>query len=69
MPVPYLQRIPKTIPVDTGRQRFVDDFLIEQPPLTRTFHTAEKFTGNPHSGSTLGGKLIVQAEKSKGSSF
>ena len=27
MPVPYLQHPPKVIPIDVGRQFFVDDFL------------------------------------------
>lgn len=46
-PVPYLRRPPKTIPIDVGRQLFVDDFLIEKTDLKRTFHKAEKFAGNP----------------------
>lgn len=47
MPVPYLRRPPKTIPIDVGRQLFVDDFLIEKTELKRTFHHATKFEGNP----------------------
>lgn len=47
MPVPYLDHPPAVIPVDTGRQLFVDDFLIESTDLTRTFHTAKKHEGNP----------------------
>ncbi|MDF1814588.1 MAG: sialidase family protein, partial [Verrucomicrobiales bacterium] len=47
MPVPYLKRPPRTIPIDIGRQLLVDDFLIEATTLTRTFHQAEKFEGNP----------------------
>lgn len=47
MPVPYLQRPPKMIPIDVGRQLFVDDFLIEKTTLKRTFHQAKKFEGNP----------------------
>lgn len=47
MEVPYLKRKPKTIPIDVGRQLFVDDFLIEKTTLQRTFHQAEKFEGNP----------------------
>ncbi|MEQ1861067.1 MAG: exo-alpha-sialidase [Chthoniobacteraceae bacterium] len=47
MPVPYVQHPPKVIPIDVGRQLFVDDFLIESTTLTRTFHRAEKFEGNP----------------------
>jgi len=47
MPVPYLLHAPKTIPIDVGRQLFVDTFLIESTTLKRTFHTAKKFEGNP----------------------
>lgn len=47
MPVPYVQHPPKVIPIDVGRQLFVDDFLIESSTLKRTFHTATKFNGNP----------------------
>lgn len=47
MPVPYLRRPPKTIPIDVGRQLFVDDFLIESTTLKRVWHPAEKFPGNP----------------------
>ena len=44
---PYLDTPPKVVPIDIGRQLFVDDFLIEQTNLTRTFHTPEKYAGNP----------------------
>ena len=47
MPVPYLKQLPKTIPIDVGRQLFVDNFLIESTTLKRTFHTAKKYEGNP----------------------
>ena len=47
MPVPYLKKPPKVIPIDVGRQLFVDDFLIEKTNLTLTYHQAEKFSGNP----------------------
>lgn len=47
MPVPYLKEIPSIIPIDVGRQLFVDDFLIESTTLTRTFHSAQKYEGNP----------------------
>lgn len=47
MPVPYVKQPPKTIPVDVGRQLFVDNFLIETTDLQRVFHQAEKFDGNP----------------------
>ena len=47
MPVPYLEHPPKVIPIDVGRQLFVDDFLVESCTLKRTFHTAKKYEGNP----------------------
>ena len=47
MPVPYLEHRPDIIPIDVGRQLFVDDFLIESSTLTRVHHRAKKFEGNP----------------------
>jgi hypothetical protein len=47
MPVPYLKNPPKVIPIDVGRQLFVDDFLIECHTLRRVFHMPEKYQGNP----------------------
>ena len=47
MPVPYLASRPDVIPIDVGRQLFVDEFLIESTDLQRTFHQAEKVKGNP----------------------
>ena len=41
MPVPYLVDPPELIPIDVGRQLFVDDFLIEHTTLRRTFHRPE----------------------------
>ena len=38
MPLPYLQHPPPVIPIDLGRQLFIDDFLIESTTLTRSFH-------------------------------
>lgn len=46
-PVPYLQNPPAVIPIDLGRQLFVDDFLIESTTLRREFHLAEMYPGNP----------------------
>jgi hypothetical protein len=45
--VPYLAHPPAVIPVDVGRQLFVDDFLIQTTTMTRTFHSARKYDGNP----------------------
>ncbi len=47
MPVPYLDHPPAVIPIDVGRQLFVDDFLIADTTLARRFHKAEKFEDNP----------------------
>jgi hypothetical protein len=47
MPVPYLDVPPDVIPIDVGRQLFVDDFLIEQTDLARTFHRPVDHGTNP----------------------
>jgi hypothetical protein len=44
---PYLVSLPKVIPIDTGRQLFVDDFLVQQTTLKRTFHQPKYYAGNP----------------------
>jgi hypothetical protein len=40
MKLPYLEAPPAVIPIDVGRQLFVDDFLIESASLKRTYHRA-----------------------------
>jgi hypothetical protein len=47
MPVPYLENRPEVVPIDVGRQLFVDDFLVEKTSLKRTFHSAEYHPDNP----------------------
>jgi len=47
MSVPYLKNPPKVIPIDVGRQLFVDDFLIEETTLKRSFHQATYHAINP----------------------
>lgn len=47
MPVPYLAEKPAVIPVNTGRQLFVDTFLIAETDLTPVFHTPDFYQGNP----------------------
>lgn len=47
MPVPYLDAVPSPIPIDMGRQLFVDDFLIETTTLRRTFHKAVYHPASP----------------------
>jgi hypothetical protein len=44
---PYLQKPPAVIPIDVGRQLFVDDFLIEESNLDRSYHSATYIEGNP----------------------
>jgi hypothetical protein len=44
---PYLVDRPEIVPIDVGRQLFVDDFLIEHTSLTRSFHHAEYYPHNP----------------------
>ena len=45
--VPYLISPPEVIPIDVGRQLFVDDFLIEETTLNRRYYLTEKYEGNP----------------------
>ena len=47
MPIPYLQNPPKVILIDVGRQLLIDDFLIEQSDLARTFHRPTLHEINP----------------------
>ena len=47
MPLPYLEQPPDVIPIDLGRQLLVDDFLIQQTTLRRTFHRARYHPANP----------------------
>lgn len=51
----YINNPPRVIPIDLGRQLFVDDFLIENTTLQRTQHQAVQrtnplFVGSPISG-------------------
>jgi hypothetical protein len=47
VPPPYLVDRPAVVPIDVGRQLFVDDFLIEETSLERTFHRPEYHADNP----------------------
>lgn len=47
MPLPYLKTPPAVIPIDVGRQLFVDDFLVQETTLTRTHHAATYYPNNP----------------------
>jgi hypothetical protein len=44
---PYLANRPAVVPIDVGRQLFVDDFLIEATTMSRTFHKARYHAANP----------------------
>jgi hypothetical protein len=44
---PYLQRPPAVIPIDIGRQLFVDDFLIARTTLQRHFHRTTYLSESP----------------------
>jgi hypothetical protein len=63
---PYLDAPPAVIPIDTGRQLFVDDFLIADTSLTRTFHTATKFEGNPVFTPTTTEELAASTSGERG---
>ena len=47
MPVPYLKQKPEVLPINNGRQLFVDDFLVNETNLKREFHTPTYYRGNP----------------------
>lgn len=47
LPVPYLQKKPEVIGIDTGRQLFVDDFLIAETTLEKHFHQAAYHEASP----------------------
>src|SRR5205823_8885150 len=43
----YLVNPPAVIPIEVGRQLFVDDFLVAQTTLTRTYHRPAYYAKNP----------------------
>lgn len=47
MPLPYLTNRPEIVPIDLGRQLFVDNFLIEQTDMERRSYTPRKMSFNP----------------------
>ncbi|MCG7851215.1 MAG: hypothetical protein MIO92_01700 [Methanosarcinaceae archaeon] len=47
MPVPYLDNVPDVIPIDVGRQLFIDGFLIDKTTMKRSFYTPEYHKLNP----------------------
>ena len=44
---PYLLSPPAVLPIDIGRQLFVDDFLVAETTLRRTFHRAAYHPASP----------------------
>ncbi len=46
-PAPFTVDPPAVVPIDVGRQLFVDDFLIESTNLQRTWHAATYHPANP----------------------
>ncbi len=44
---PYLVDRPDVVPIDVGRQLFVDDFLIEETSLERVYHRPDYHPANP----------------------
>jgi hypothetical protein len=66
VPPPYLVDRPAIVPIDLGRQLFVDDFLIEETSLTRSFHHPEYHPANPIlSPTTAWEKYDEYAERTK----
>lgn len=47
MSPPYLQAPPAVIPIDRGRQLFVDDFLVQSATMRRVWHSAEYHPDGP----------------------
>jgi hypothetical protein len=47
MPVPYLENKPAVIPVNVGRQLFVDDFLVSESDMKTVCHKPLFYSGNP----------------------
>ena len=43
----YIANPPATIPIDVGRQLFVDDFLIQETTMVRAQHRPVMYAGNP----------------------
>lgn len=47
MPLPYMDEHPAVVPINVGRQLFVDDFLIAETDMERVCHHAAMYAGNP----------------------
>lgn len=57
MVVPYIETSPAVIPIDVGRQLFVDDFLVGETDMRRCFHSPVKYDGNPILSPTTPAEL------------
>ncbi len=74
MPVPYLGRPPAVIPIDVGRQLFVDDFLIARTNLfyltngeLYAFWVSPEETGASHGYVAAGGPGLTGPTDTVGS--
>lgn len=47
MDIPYLKNKPEIIPVNIGRQLFVDDFLVGETNMEREYHYPDFYENNP----------------------
>lgn len=47
MPVPYLKARPEVIPINTGRQLFIDHYLISETDLQFSYHSPTYYRDNP----------------------
>lgn len=47
MPVPYLTAKPSVIPINVGRQLFVDNFLVSATNMTQVAHAPNFYAANP----------------------
>lgn len=56
MPVPYLKNKPAVLPINNGRQLFVDSFLISSTNLRSIYHAPNFYKGNPVLEPTENGK-------------
>jgi hypothetical protein len=69
MRVPYLEKRPEVVPIDIGRQLFVDDFLIERTTLIRRFHKAQPYRDNPVLRPTKGWENDIPTRPHKAIAF
>lgn len=59
MPVPYLESKPNVIPVNVGRQLFVDDYIVAETDMEMVSHTPVYYPGNPIIEPTEGWEKTV----------